>query len=423
MAGKTLVVPALLSVTGRGFSPLPTNLNEVETSSRASSVSDEEDEISKGEELTVLDGVKQMNDILNKQIDTLRLKIQVDEKNFDVTRNFLIQSKETEVERKDEQIDELKDSVISLNEQIRKLAKENEEKDKLIASKCAEIGELKILVRQTKECARKINRQVGRIKLEKEKLEADPKYQKQKEEIEMLNKELELLKQRLITVDQELDRANKIIEEQTEELKSYDHDRVVMHEKFQADLETATKSMNKEVERMREVMSQNSEEMKNIYQQNKAMQMDVIAIKEMLRTKNELAAKASTPTPVLPHAEMASFQTKALLKKPTPSQHVPREHYNKHSGSVTKSQTSKAGERVSLSASEQFGSDSPDASSRTVYPSQRILGPPQGIQQTATSIPILPPLYVNELQFQPGTRVRNKMVAGSSKINRKPNKK
>ncbi|CAL1540848.1 unnamed protein product [Lymnaea stagnalis] len=291
MPMQTLLVPQSLKIKGRGLSPQPpllvTSAEDITMSSIStsrSSMSDDDSTSHKSEDYTVLDGVREMNQILVRQIETLRLKIKVDENNYQSSRAHLEENKERELQRKDSEIEDLRESVTSRDEQINKLMKASQEKDRAILSKSAEIDDLKKMVRQTKEYAQKIKRQVGQIRNHKEKLEADPLYKEQNETIVKLNEELDLLKDKLETMEQELARAMKVIEQQEEKLRNIDSDKVAMQKQFREDLDKATKSMKQEVARMGAVMHQNHEEMKNLSQQNKSMHDDVRFIIDALKS-------------------------------------------------------------------------------------------------------------------------------------------
>ncbi|RUS80515.1 hypothetical protein EGW08_011736 [Elysia chlorotica] len=290
MRGATLRVPDNLNVTGRGLSPVrphsPASPEDSEmlavANPRPTSTSSDEDDTS-SEELTVLDGVRQMNQILVRQIETLRLKIKVDEKNYDQDKALLLKHKENELQHKDIEIEELRESVNARDDQIDHLSRAAEEKDKTIQSKCAEIDELKAMVKKTKEYAQRMNRQVNLARQRREKLESDPLYQQQNEEIAKLTQEVETLRSSLATMEGELKRALTIIDQQNEKLQSMDEERAALHAQFREDLERASKRMRQEVERMREVMRQNYDEMRNLREQNNAMHGDVRVIKDALR--------------------------------------------------------------------------------------------------------------------------------------------
>ncbi|KAH9500285.1 hypothetical protein Btru_073624 [Bulinus truncatus] len=401
MSGKTLPVPGLLSIQGLGISPQP-SYTEDGALSRSSTSEDDDNFSDHGPEFTVLDGVKQMNDILVKQIETLRLKIREDENNFQATKASLIESKEIEVQKRDQDIDDLQESLTCRGHEVRKLQRENEEKERIIARQFAEIEDLKQLVKQTKEYARKINRQVGKIKAEKEKLESDPIYKQQNEEIEKLNAEVELLKDRLSTVELEINRALKVIEQQTEKVNAYEQERIAMHERLQQDLEGSKKSMMQEVERMQEVMSQNCEEIRNINEQNLQMQNDVVAIKAMLiASKSKSFHSPQDLPPPMPPAPMSPV---GMIPLPRPT--LQKQPSNIQSFSVKNSFTkSKSKETLTNRESDQFSSrdDSPDRSSRTICPQQINLS-----SNTKSTIPILPPipLHISDLQFHSSSSSR-----------------
>ncbi|XP_059151302.1 calponin homology domain-containing protein DDB_G0272472-like [Physella acuta] len=299
MPGRELHVPDNLRVTGRGLSPTPngsTASSDDVAMSLTSRSSMSEDEDQKSDDYTVLDGVREMNMILNRQIEVLRDKIRIDERNYCSDRAVLLEKKEKELDEKEQKIEELRESVSSRDEQIHKLSRAGVEKDRIIAMKHQEIEALRKAVKETREFAQKIQRQVTKVRQQKTKLAADPMYQKQNEEIVQLNEEMDMLKDKVVTMEMELERAMKVIDQQSALLKSMDTERQAAQAKLREDLDKATKSMRHEVERMREVMKHNYDEMRDMKRQNEQMRDDVREIKEILRGNQALTAREPPET-------------------------------------------------------------------------------------------------------------------------------
>ncbi|XP_076462849.1 uncharacterized protein LOC143295160 [Babylonia areolata] len=263
-----------------------------DTASRSSVASDEDvtQSVEDEEADSMLQGVVSMNKILEGQIEALRLRLQVEEKQHRDDKNKLRQEKDTVIRSKESEIDDLRESLVNREERIHTLLRASQEKDLTIQDKVSEIEELKKMVRQTEDYAHKLHRQIGQVKHKKEALETDALYKEQNSEISRLGQELVELKKRLGAMEQELQRATKIMEQQTARIRQLEEERGSMHNKFKEELDKATKAMRQEVERMREVMRQNYEEMRQLREQNRQMHSDVRDIKNML-----MKTRAATP--------------------------------------------------------------------------------------------------------------------------------
>ena len=76
-------------------------------------------------------------------------------------------------------------------------------------------------------------------------LETDTLYKEQNAEIARLTEELVQLKARLGDMEQELQRASKIIEEQSAKIRKLEDDRGSMHAKFREELDKVRNGMAK----------------------------------------------------------------------------------------------------------------------------------------------------------------------------------
>ena len=80
-------------------------------------------------------------------------------------------------------------------------------------------------------------------------LETDTLYKEQNGEIARLTEELVQLKARLGDMEQELQRAGKIIEEQSAKIRKLEDDRGSMHAKFREELDKVRNGMHDQVQR------------------------------------------------------------------------------------------------------------------------------------------------------------------------------
>ena len=234
------------------------------------------------EAMGVLETVINMNRSLEHQIDALRLKIDVDAKQYDGEKKKISQEKEKQIKFKQTEIDILKSTVKDRESKIKSLEVENEEKDLALQEKLDEILDLKTSVVQTEEYAEKLTKKLDKLKLEKKHLESDVVYKQQSEEIRRLRHELVAVRDKLTIMERELNRAKHLIEQQSQKIKHLEFEKSEMNLKFKEELEKASRAMRQEVERMREVMKAQYEEMRTLREQNKEISSDVRDIKDLL---------------------------------------------------------------------------------------------------------------------------------------------
>jgi len=234
------------------------------------------------EALGLLENVITVNRNLEHQIEALRIRIDVDQKQYGLEKKKLLQDQEKKLFKKEGEIEELKDSLVNRDERIRTLAQEKEDQDRQISEKMGEIHELRDLVQQTEDYADKLSTKLGKLKEMKKQLESDTLYKHQNDEIRKLRYELTSIKDKLTSMESELTRAKNIIEQQNRKIRVLEFEKGEMNSKFKEELEKASRAMRQEVERMREVMKQQYEEMRNLREQNLEISSDVRDIKHLL---------------------------------------------------------------------------------------------------------------------------------------------
>lgn len=234
------------------------------------------------EAVGVLETVININKTLEHQIETLRIRIDVEAKQHEQEKKKMISEKERALQQKEAEIAELRGSITNREDRIDVLVKEREEQDLEISAKMDEINGLRDLVQQTEDYADKLTKKVGKLKDVKRQLESDTVYKHQNEEIRKLKHELVTMKDRLNSMESELIRARNVMEQQNKKIKNLEFEKSEMNLKFRDELEKASRAMRQEVERMREVMKQQYEEMRNLREQNKEISNDVRDIKDIL---------------------------------------------------------------------------------------------------------------------------------------------
>lgn len=234
------------------------------------------------EAVSVLESVISMNKALEQQIDALRMRLTVEAKNHDNELQKVKTENSTELEKKEDEINDLKDSLVNRETRISRLVKEGNEKEFQIKQKEKEIDDLKDLVKQTEDYADQLQKQVGKLRGDKHKLESDGAYKEQTDEIIKLRGELTSMREKIGSMEKELTKARTVIDEQSVKIKGLEAEKGAISERFKEELEKASRAMRSEVERMREVMKQQYIEMRNLREQNINISSDVRDIKDIL---------------------------------------------------------------------------------------------------------------------------------------------
>lgn len=262
------------------------------------------------EAVGVLETVIGMNKALEQQIDALRMRLTVEAKNHDTERSKIVHEKEKELNKKESEIGDLKDSLGRREERITDLERENRTKTVQIEQKEKEIGDLKALVQQTEEYTKELQKQMGKLKSDKRR-SSKAGDEQEDDDISQLKQELVLMKDKINSMESELAKAKRVIEQQSGRMKHMEVEKVALSDKFKEELERAGKAMRNEVERMREVMKQQYMEMRNLREQNVEISSDVRDIKDLLlkntikpepivkvKTTERLDANFKSPRPI-----------------------------------------------------------------------------------------------------------------------------
>lgn len=234
------------------------------------------------EAVSVLESVIGMNKALEQQIDALRMRLTVETKNHDNELQKVKSQNETDLEKKEDEINDLKDSLVNRETRISRLVREGNEKEFQIKQKEKEIDDLKDLVKQTEDYADQLQKQVGKLRGDRHKLESDGVYKEQTEEIVKLRGELSSMREKISSMEKEFTKARTVIDEQSDKIKGLEAEKGAISERFKEELEKASRAMRSEVERMREVMKQQYIEMRNLREQNVNISSDVRDIKDIL---------------------------------------------------------------------------------------------------------------------------------------------
>ncbi|KAL4236728.1 hypothetical protein ACF0H5_005112 [Mactra antiquata] len=234
------------------------------------------------EAVGVLETVINMNKALEQQIEALRMRLTVESKNHDAEKTHIIHEKEKVLNKKEDEINDLKDSLVRREERISALSKEGIQKDTTIMQKEKEIVQLKDLVKQTEGYAEQLQKRIGRLRNDNHKADSDTLSKEQNDDMKQLKKEIASMKDKIVSMEKELGRAKVVIEQQSTKIKGLEFEKGALSDKFKEELERASKAMRSEVERMREVMKQQYVEMRSLREQNIEISSDVRDIKDIL---------------------------------------------------------------------------------------------------------------------------------------------
>ncbi|XP_052777064.1 centromere-associated protein E-like isoform X2 [Mya arenaria] len=234
------------------------------------------------EAVNVLETVIGINKALEQQIDTLRMRLTVESKNHEQEKLKIVKVKEKEIDKKEDEISELKDSLVNRDDRISHLVREGNQKDVHIREKEQEIKDLKDLVKQTEDYAEQLQKRVDKLKVDKHKLQSDELYKEQDSEIQKLRKEIVSMKDKVNSVEKELSKAKNMVNQQNTRIHGLETEKGAISAKFKEEVDRASRAMRSEVERMREVMKQQYIEMRNLREQNNEISGDVRDIKDIL---------------------------------------------------------------------------------------------------------------------------------------------
>ena len=234
------------------------------------------------EAVTVIESVIHMNKTLEQQIDALRMRLSVESKNHGGEVYKLKRQKDEELNKKEDEINDLKDSIVHRDDRITGLVREGNDKEFQINKKEKEINDLKDLVKQTEHYADQLQKQVGVLKGEKQKHKSESLSKEQDEDVKKLRSELFSMRDKLGSLEKELTKARTVIDTQSVQIQGLEVEKGALSDRFKEELEKAGRAMRSEVERMREVMKQQYMEMRNLREQNMEISGDVRDIKDIL---------------------------------------------------------------------------------------------------------------------------------------------
>uniref|UniRef100_A0A2C9KK43 Uncharacterized protein n=1 Tax=Biomphalaria glabrata TaxID=6526 RepID=A0A2C9KK43_BIOGL len=233
-------------------------------------------------EPSAVEQVMEINRKLVAKIETLRLKVEVDSRHQEKTKNDLLNDKTIALQTRDLEIQNLKNDVKKKDKTVKLLEAENAKKGSEIQRLQEHLEELKDDVKMSEQFAKEIQSQLDQMKKEKMGLESGTLYQEKEENIRALQEEVDSLKEHLQTLDEELLKAKDKIVHQGARLRFLELDKNNTQIKFKEELAKASRTMRGEIEKIRSVMHQQYHEMRELREQNKEMCESLREIKELL---------------------------------------------------------------------------------------------------------------------------------------------
>ena len=230
----------------------------------------------------LIDQLLGINKTLEKQIDTLRLRLDFDTRHHEAQKVAIIADTGCKISSKNDEIRKLKDQLHNKDATIQTLFEANEKKSSEISELRKQIETLSLDVESAKSYANDLADEMTILTEEKKKLESGGAFGVKDKEINELQNEIGILKTNLLTLEAELKKATEVIGSQNGKIKFLETDKKNIQLKFKEELAKVSHSMRLEVEKMRDVMKKQWEEMRCLREQNDSMSRDIKDIRNLL---------------------------------------------------------------------------------------------------------------------------------------------
>lgn len=223
-----------------------------------------------------------INKTLEKQIETLRLRLDFDTRHHEAQKVAIIADTGCKINSKNEEIKKLKEQLQAKDSKIQSLAEANETKTGEISELRKQLDSLTLDVESAKTYANELTDELAILTEEKRKLESGGAFGDKDKQINELQKEIGDLKTNLNTLEVELKKAHDVVGSQSTRIKLLETDKKNIQLKFKEELAKVSHSMRLEVEKMRDVMKKQWEEMRSLREQNDSMSRDIKDIRNLL---------------------------------------------------------------------------------------------------------------------------------------------
>lgn len=230
----------------------------------------------------LVDELVGINKTLEKQIETLRLRLDFDSRHHEAQKNAILVETGAKLKTKAEEINILKQQISVKDSAIKDITSENEKRDSEINDLRRQIVELNSEVDSAKTYANTLVSELTDLTREKERLELEGVFGEKDRQVDALRKQVSELTLNLTTLETELTKARDVITTQNGKIKLMETDKKSLQLKFKEELAKVSHSMRLEVEKMRDVMKKQWEEMRSLREQNMSMSRDIKDIRSLL---------------------------------------------------------------------------------------------------------------------------------------------
>lgn len=250
--------------------------------SRAAPGEDENDDTNALTNPLLIEQLLGINRTLEKQIDTLRLRLDFDARHHEAQKVAIIADTGCKINSKNEELKRLKEELSAKDSKIQTLSEANEVKSGEISDLRKQLDNLTLDVDSAKTYANELVDELAILTEEKKKLESGGAFGDKDREINELQKEVCDLKANLTTLEADLKKAHEIVGSQSGKIRFLENDKKNIQLKFKEELAKVSHSMRLEVEKMRDVMKKQWEEMRCLREQNDSMSRDIKDIRNLL---------------------------------------------------------------------------------------------------------------------------------------------
>ncbi|KAL3869447.1 hypothetical protein ACJMK2_042128 [Sinanodonta woodiana] len=291
MASRSLVSKSApkFRVHGQGYQKasedddLGASSNAEEKKSFADSLeTDVEKQDNHEDNTTLVEQLLGINRTLEKQIDTLRLRLDFDARHHEVQKQAIVMQINSQIHDKDNEIENMKQKLQTKDSQLADLERDNEVKAETIRDLQRQLEALEKDVENAKGYADHIQAEISLLTEEKTRLEDGTAYGDKDDVIATLKKETDNLRSNLQLLEKELSKAKEAVTAQNSKIRSLENEKNNIRLKFTEELARMSQSMKMEVQKIRDVMKKQWEEMRFLREQNTSMSQDLKEIKNML---------------------------------------------------------------------------------------------------------------------------------------------
>lgn len=259
----------------------------------------------KGDQVDVVDQIMSINRRLVVQIETLRLKVDVDKRQFDKATSGVLSVADRKQQLRDLELENLRSELRKKEDAVQNLAEDNNRKGAEISTLQSHIDQLRADMEESKAFVDDMQGQLEILQVDKAGLEDGSTYQKKDEQMNRLVEEVANLKTHLETLETELVIAKDKIALQGGQMRISDLDRANMQIKLKDEMAKVSINLRREIEITREVMQKQWREIRELRQQNEGMRSDIRDIKDMLTaevTQRQEAAQDNQMQNIYGHA-------------------------------------------------------------------------------------------------------------------------